>query len=101
MDSSVVLINLFEVTMGQEERFVEWWRRCSEALEQEPGFLDATLHQHMQPGALFQFINISHWETPQALERARTLNKAILQPTSAGKGNPGLYKTVLQYKKIP
>lgn len=97
MQAPIVLINVFEVPSGMEEAFLAWWKNSSEALKQEPGFIDATLHQTLKAEARFQFINVAHWETPQALDQARIKNKDVLQSLPTGKGNPALYKIAAQY----
>ena len=97
MHDPVVLINVFEVSSGREKDFLEWWQHCSEALQQEPGFIDAKLHRNLKASARFQFINIAHWETAEALERARIKNKDVLQAIAVEKGIPGLYEIALQY----
>ncbi len=91
------LINLFEVHTGAENDFIEWWERSSGLLSKEPGFLDATLHQNTQPGGLFQFINVAHWESAEALDQARAKHKETLQSFSRAKGHPGMYEVVSYY----
>ena len=94
MSSPVVLINVFEVPIGTEQAFVEWWEKSSEVLKKEPGFIDAHLHRSLKQDARFQFINVAHWETPEALNQARIRNADILQANGTGKGTPALYKVV-------
>lgn len=97
----VLLINVFEVPAGTEPHFVEWWEKSSTCLAKEPGFVDAKLHRSVQPGTPFQFINIAHWETAEALDRARTKHGAVLQALSAGKGHPAFYEVISQYEGVP
>lgn len=97
MSSPVALINVFEIPAGTEQAFVAWWQKSSEALKQEPGFIDAKLHRSLKVGARFQFINIAHWESADALDRARRRNADILQALEAGKGTPALYEVALEY----
>ncbi len=97
MLSPATLINVFEVSAGTQNDFVEWWKKSSEALKKEPGFIDATLHRSLKPGSRFQFINIARWETVEALDLARTRNAAILQSPHPGNGNPALYEVAFQY----
>jgi heme-degrading monooxygenase HmoA len=97
MSSPVVLINVFEVPTGTENEFIAWWKRCSEALKKEPGFIDARMHRSLKPGSRFQFINVAHWETEEALNAARVKNQAVLQSLTAGKGNPTLCEVALEY----
>jgi quinol monooxygenase YgiN len=98
MSSPVVLINVFEVPVGGEKEFIEWWKQSSEALQKEPGFLDAQLHRSLKADARFQFINIAHWETVESLDLARARNKEVLQSCAPGKGNPAFYKVASEYK---
>lgn len=91
------LINLFEVHAGAENDFIEWWERSSKLLSKEPGFLDATLHQNPRSGTLFQFINVAHWESAEALDQARAKQKETLQSFSRAKGHPGMYNVISSY----
>lgn len=97
MPAPIALINMFEVSNGMENEFVEWWKNCSEALKQEPGFIDARLHRNLQPNAHFQFINVAHWETEEAFVEARTRNKDVMRANPAWKGNPALYEVSVTY----
>ncbi len=101
MLSPIVLINLFEVFPGREEEFIAWWRRCSDILRKEPGFVDAELHQNLTPGARFQFINIAHWESREFLDQARTAHADALHlAREIGKGSPAVYKGILRYESV-
>jgi heme oxygenase (mycobilin-producing) len=97
MPSPVVLINMFEIPEGTENEFIEWWKDSSDAMQKEPGFIDAKLHRHLNANAHFQFINVARWETTESLDLARSRNKASLQSLSTGKGMPAIYEVVLQY----
>ncbi|MHB8595569.1 MAG: antibiotic biosynthesis monooxygenase family protein [Ktedonobacteraceae bacterium] len=97
MPSPVVLINVFEVPVGMENAFVEWWKQCSEALKQEPGFIDANLHRNLKTEAHFQFINVAHWETEESFASARSRNRDIMQSIPAGKGYPMLCEVAEHY----
>ena len=94
MQSAVVLINLFEVPLGMEDAFVEWWKKSTEALKKEPGFIDAKLHRRLTAGQRFEFVNVAHWETAESLNIARNKHHDILNSLVAGKGNPALYRIV-------
>lgn len=96
----VLLINVFEVPAGTEQDFVAWWEKSSTFLAKEPGFVDAQLHRSVQSGTPFRFINIAHWETVEALDRARAKHGAVLQALSEGKGHPALYEVISQYEGV-
>lgn len=97
MATPVVLINVFEVPIGTESAFIEWWKESSEALRHEPGFIDARLHQSRNRAARFQFINVAHWDTEEALNQARARHRDILGSLAAGKGIPALYEVAAAY----
>lgn len=99
MATPVVLINVFEVPVGTEQAFLEWWRKSSEALRHEPGFIDARLHQSRDRHARFQFINVAHWDTEEALNQARARHRDILGSLAAGKGTPALYEVAAAYSR--
>lgn len=80
MSFPVVLINVFEVPAGMENAFIEWWKRSSEALQKEQGFIDAQLHQSHKPDTRFQFINIAHWETEDLLITPVSETKVFFNP---------------------
>ena len=102
MPSPKVLINVFEVSAGKEDEFIAWWKRCTEVLKKEPGFVDAELHQNLTPGARFQFINVAHWETEELLERARSRHRHTLHlAETIGKSNPAIYKGILRLSFVP
>ena len=93
----VTLINEFEVPSGTENDFIEWWRKSSEALKTEPGFIEAKLHRSLKTDARFQFVNVARWETAEALDLARTKHSDLLHSLSSGKGHPALYRLVALY----
>ena len=97
MSAPIALINMFEVSDGMEHEFVEWWKNCSEALKQEPGFIDARLHRNLQSDSRFQFINVAHWETEEAFVEARVKNKDIMSANPGWKGNPALCEVSVTY----
>jgi heme oxygenase (mycobilin-producing) len=97
MSPTVILINVFEVSVDQEQEFIAWWKQCSDVLKEEPGFLDATLHRSLKPDARFQFINLAHWETAESLNLALAQNQELLQSLHAWKGIPALYEVALRY----
>ena len=66
----VVLINAFEVPVGDDERFVAGWERARSLLSEQPGYLETTLHRSLSPDAEFRFVNVARWETAEAFQAA-------------------------------
>jgi heme oxygenase (mycobilin-producing) len=69
----VILINPFEVTAGDEDRFVADWDRARELLARQRGYLGTRLHRSLA-AASFRFVNIARWSSPLAF------SKAVQQP---------------------
>lgn len=68
----VVLINAFEVPVGQDEAFLDAWERSRAFLSAQPGYLSTRLHRSLSPRADFRFINVALWESPKAFQAATT-----------------------------
>jgi heme oxygenase (mycobilin-producing) len=69
----VILINPFEVTAGDEDRFVADWDRARELLARQRGYLGTRLHRSLA-AASFRFVNVARWSSPLAF------SKAVQQP---------------------
>ena len=63
MAEPVVLINAFEVPAGDAGKFIAAWEKSRDYLETQPGYLGTALHQSLNPGADFHFVNIARWQT--------------------------------------
>jgi heme-degrading monooxygenase HmoA len=63
MTEAVILINAFEVPALDAEDFVVAWEKAHEYLQNQPGYVDTSLHQAITPDAEFQFVNIARWRT--------------------------------------
>ncbi|MBW4447614.1 MAG: antibiotic biosynthesis monooxygenase [Spirirestis rafaelensis WJT71-NPBG6] len=97
MSSPVVLINVFSVPQGSEEQFIKVWTEALELMKNEPGFIDAKLHRSLEKDARFQFINVAHWESPEAWKNA--FSKPQLKAVGSQalfEENPALYKVEVQ-----
>ena len=93
---SVTLINVFEVSPGQEEAAVNYWERARAFLAQQPGYRSTRLHQALSPQARFLLINIAEWESAEAFQQAaRGMEAAKIGPPPEGvKGTPALYRVI-------
>jgi heme-degrading monooxygenase HmoA len=90
----VVLINPWEVPVGEDERFLTEWVRAREALAARPGYLGNRLHRSLAPTD-FRFVNVGRWSSP--LMFARALQEPQVQDAAEAVGfrsHPALYEVV-------
>ncbi len=101
MNGPVVLIKVFSVLRGKEDEFVAWWKAVSAAWKKHPSFLDARLHHSLNPDDRFPFINVAHWESPEAVRQAsETVSTLPIQRRLAELGvqmTPALYTVEVEY----
>ncbi len=60
----------FSLPKENMDAFLTQWRKIQEAMVRQPGFLDGILHRTLDDESPFQFVNVAHWETPEALRTA-------------------------------
>jgi heme-degrading monooxygenase HmoA len=92
-DGAVVLINLFEVPPGADERFVAGWEQARDFLQGQDGYLSTELHRSLAADADFRFVNVAQWRSPAAFQAAMS------QPAFPGRelpfpSHPALYQVV-------
>jgi heme-degrading monooxygenase HmoA len=87
----VILINLFEVPAGEDERFLDGWQGARELLAEQRGYLGTRLHRSLTP-ADFRFVNVARWSSPLAFSRA--IGRPEHQPAlaMAFASHPALYQ---------
>ena len=59
--ATVVLINAFEVPMGEDEAFLRGWEAARDVMQRQAGYVSTRLHQSLDPTARFRFINVAEW----------------------------------------
>jgi heme-degrading monooxygenase HmoA len=67
-DGQVVLINQFNVSPEETERFLEVWADDAAFMKQQPGFISTQLHRGTAGSTTF--INVAVWESAKALGEA-------------------------------
>ncbi len=94
--ADVTLINVFEVPEAQMETVISAWEDARDFLSEEPGYIETSLHQSLQPNARFQLINVARWESQSAfLAATANMRAAGVFPRIEGLGvNPALYSVV-------
>src|SRR5262249_12597961 len=96
MADEVILINAFEVPAADAEKFVAAWEKTRDYLRTQPGYVDTSLHQALNPDAGFQFVNIARWRT--AADFMTAVQSAGFRESAAGlagyRPHPALYQAV-------
>lgn len=96
MAESLVLINVFEVPVGEAEQFIAAWEKARDYLKLQPGYIDTALHQAVAPDANFQFVNVAHWRTAEEF-LAASQSPGFMQSAiglAAYPIHPSLYRVV-------
>lgn len=66
----VLLINSFEIPVGEDRAFMRGWERARDFLRTQPGYVSATLHRSITPDADFRFVNVALWESAEDFRAA-------------------------------
>jgi hypothetical protein len=92
----VVLINVYEVPVGQEQAALRYWEQARDFLAGQPGYRNTRLHQALSPQARFLLINVAEWDSAEAFAAAaRAMQSAPLGPMPEGlRFTPALYRVV-------
>lgn len=60
----------FSLPKDNMDAFLESWRKIQGVMLKQPGVLEGTLHRTLDADSPFQFVNVAHWESPEALQNA-------------------------------
>jgi heme-degrading monooxygenase HmoA len=66
----VILINSFEVPLGEDESFLAGWDTAREVLRAQDGYLATRLHRSLSPDAEFRYVNVAQWASADAFRVA-------------------------------
>jgi len=92
----LVLINAFEVPEESDEEFLRGWEAARDYLQDQPGYVDTSLHRAVAPGVDFRFVNVGRWESAEHFQKAiaseafQEVSKALADYSA----HPGLYEVV-------
>ena len=92
---SVVLINLFEVPAGADERFIAAWELARDFLQSQEGYRSTELYRSLSPDTSFRFVNIGRYESLQAFQAA--VGQPGFRQAAAAiqhRAHPSLYEVV-------
>jgi heme-degrading monooxygenase HmoA len=77
-------INCFEVPVGRDEEFLEFWGAINAYMQGKPGYLGHWLHRAVADDARYRFVNYVEWESPDAWARAHDEGFRALAAAMAG-----------------
>ena len=103
MNEPVTLINMFTVPSEESERFLDRWKDTAQILTSimagQPGFVRARLYRSLTDDAELRFINVSEWDSGNALDAARAdpewraaVQQLIDDPELHVSARPGVYQ---------
>ncbi len=97
--STVTLINCFEVSPDQDERFLSLWNQADELLRSQGGYRSTRLHRALGPQARFRYINVAEVdavETWQSIVSSPEFG-AIAAQMRQFHPSPGLYAVEISH----
>jgi heme-degrading monooxygenase HmoA len=66
--TQITTIVHFEVPEENIDEFLSFWQKTREAMVKQPGITSGIFYRGTDPDAPFQFINVAHWKSAEALE---------------------------------
>jgi antibiotic biosynthesis monooxygenase (ABM) superfamily enzyme len=97
--TTATLINCFEVSAEEDERFLALWQQADELLRSRGGYRSTRLHKALGPQARFRYINVAELdsvETWQAVIGSPEFG-AISAQMAAFHPSPGLYTVAVAH----
>jgi quinol monooxygenase YgiN len=68
--SRITTIVHFSLLKENMDEFLAQWKKIKDVMLGQPGILDGTFHRSIDDNSPFQFVNVAHWESPEALANA-------------------------------
>jgi heme-degrading monooxygenase HmoA len=93
--TGVIVINPFEVPVGESDAFLAQWHRARKLIRHQPGRLGMRLHQSRDQHTRFPFVLVAEWEDAAAFERGHQ-HQAVRDATTAISypGHPAVYEVI-------
>ena len=91
----VILINKFDVSPEEVDRFLSAWTADAGVMKRQPGFLSTQLHRGIAGSSVF--INYAVWESTDAFRRAFAnpeFQSRLKDYPSSAVGSPHLFRKV-------
>ena len=73
----------FSLPKENMDKFLAVWKNIKDVMLRQPGLLDGTFHRTIDDDSPFQFVNVAHWESAEALANA-------LRATAEGRNDQGM-----------
>ena len=70
LNDGATLIDAWELPAGRVDEFVARWRERVGLIHTAPGFRDARLHRALDPRSRIGLVNVAHWDSIEARDRA-------------------------------
>src|SRR3954469_11415796 len=77
-------INCFEVPVGRDEEFLEFWGAGNRYMAAKPGYVGHRLHRAVTDDARYRFVNYVEWDSPRAWADAHDQGFHVLASRIAG-----------------
>lgn len=69
----------FSVPKANTDKFLMNWHKTQDIMIRQPGALDGVLHRCIDDDSPLQFVNVAHWESPEALANALRISAEELK----------------------
>ena len=91
--SPATLINCFEVTPEQDQRFLQLWHQADDLLRGRGGYRTTRLHKALGPQARFRYVNVAELDSVETWQAAVSSPEfaAIAAQMAEFSPSPGLY----------
>ncbi|MEW1719020.1 antibiotic biosynthesis monooxygenase family protein [Streptomyces sp. NPDC093109] len=71
-DNGITLIDTWELPEDRIDESVAHWRERVGLIHTAPGFRNARLHRGLSPESRFGLVNVAHWDSAEARDKALT-----------------------------
>ena len=97
----ITLINVFEIHPQDIEPFMRQWEERAEFMGSQPGFRSLRIHRALSADARFQLVNVTEWDSAEALQAATTQDYYQQTAQQAMRtfemtAHPGVYRVILE-----
>lgn len=102
VEKGVTFINVIELPADKVDAFIVQWRERAMLTADTPGFRDFKLHRAQLSDSRFQLINVAHWDSVEAYEKAiagPAFVEAMRHVPGFVNASPALYDVAVEFEK--